>query len=1199
MMLRPKKTLQKMVCFVVILSLIIQGNSYAATDYTHGKIPIKEIYPTQQSVMNNLTTQKDKLLAGQQPDGNFEDFPHNTNIVRNWNFESGESLPTNWTASTLAGFPELTYIKDNLAAALAGKRFVQIKASSAADEGAWKTSLAGVLPGQNYYFSVYYKMNTMQEDAKVTAKISFLDASNQSVAESVYFNGEDDAEAWTELKGDVEIPANAVNIDHVNIELKLSHAAGTVYFDAARLMNRKIVANKEGPKETGFEKAMIDTNNNYAVPWRLVSDSGNASFSIDSTVAKLGTKSAKITANTASKAAWAQDVNLSQKTFNISTWYKTDQLTSSDMGVGIGIRFKDANNADIAPEVFVQGSTGTNDWARLAGQFTVPASVAEDHVEISLYLYNGTGTVWFDELQVEYANVLSNASFESTANGSEPDGWKYTAPEGSAKPMKIYDTTGTNASIGISSTSSTGRAYWYQQYTGTYREGDGRVFKAKYKTSDAFVSDSAQTNYGVMLRINFLKADNTNAGPSVYEDAPPSTSWKEISTVFSVPTGTAKIEVNLGSWYSSGTVWFDDAELITPRQGGDMTDNTIGGAALLTYWWNQNGKADADVQKAAQKAIDFYINKRTYTIDNPDKTYLNIVNSGEYYNRFYIDGEGDAIGDYPTTAWALNSIGQILKYGAEIGQPQLITNEQKTKLEAIARSLWRWLTRVSVYNPQNADNQAIGAVVGGLTLGIALADSTLQAEVIAYYNSGVDGTNNPMSNPGNGGAFGGVRNDRILVNGHMIFDEKEKFDPHYGFYALSFLSDLYSLVDDKSSNFYLDGVEMAAYIDERLSENGWLYYGSRHDESDGDEGNVTYYGNNVFSHETGYDLGRLLAVKVNFEDDNYTTEVIGHRAHSNIEMHHHFKSWNGSKPSHNTEFSLSKNNVSVYFNQSGTNLATPQAISVQGTAFTEAVAAGSRGEGLYYKDTNNAWNFLVNSASGKNAYASTANYQVRKVEKTNSALSNTRYEYWITNGDSLYNIMAVKFNANVSFKALNHLVGMPYMSSTKRIMNVSNGTQTLDLSQNSGSIQGTELVMDGLSLKGWPNLSMENNTDTANFAFNVPGNYYKTIEKLRENPDLKSKANFTWGNIKNTDRLNVNLIDSVSNVSYLNGDWVVMVMKYGPSGSTEGFTVTPSYVNASKKTLSNIIVEDNNMKFNLTWPNAAFTDKQSLQTITF
>ncbi|NEW05012.1 hypothetical protein GK047_03130 [Paenibacillus sp. SYP-B3998] len=1204
MMLQPK-TIQKVLIFVVMLSLLFQGISYAAADYPHGKVPIKDIYPTQQSVMDNLTIQKDKLLVGQQPDGNFEDFPHNTNVVANWNFENGTSTPTGWLSQTYAGSPTYAYVTNDSANAQAGKRLIQISSSSAASQGAWKTSLTGILPGQNYYFSTYYKTNNLAStDRGVTARISFLDAANNSVAASVYFDGKPGTQDWIELKGDVEIPALAANLDHVDIELLLWNATGTVSFDAARLMNRKIAANKEGAKETGFENVTIDTTNNYAAPWRLVTSAGSPNVSIDASQAKLGAKSAKITASSAATASWTQDVHLTKKTFNISTWYKTSNIVSSDKGVAIGIRFKDANNGDTAPEVFLNGSTGTKDWTRLAGQFTVPNVTAQDHVEISLYLYNATGTVWFDELQVEYANVLINGSFEASASGTAPDSWTYSAPEGSPKPTKLYEVSGANAnsgaySVGINSTSTTGRAYWYQPYTGTYREGDGRVFKAKYKTSAVFNSDATQTSSGVTLRVNFLKTDGTNAGNSVIVTAPPSTTWQEISTVFSVPTGTVKIEANLGLWYAEGTVWFDDAELVAPRQGGDMTDNTIGGAALLTYWWNQNGKSDADVQKAAQKAIDFYINKRTYTIDNPDTTYLRTLNSGGYYNRFYIDGESDAIGDYPTTAWALNSIGQILKYGAESGQPQLLTAQQKTTLEAIARSLWRWLTRTSIYNPQNADNQAIGTVVGGLTLGKVLNDTALQNEAIAYYNTGVAGTNNPVNDPGNGGAFGGVRNDRIAVNGHMIFDEKEKFDAHYGFYALSFLSDLYLLVNDKTSNFYLDGVEMAKYIDERLSENGWLYFGSRHDESDGDEGNITFYGNNVFSHETGYDLGRLLAVRVNFADSSYTPEVIGHRAHSNIEMHDHFKSWSGSKPSFNNEYSLSKNNVSVYFNKAGANLATPQAISVQGTAFTEGAVAGSRGEGLYYKDTNNAWNFLVNSSSGTNKYVSTTNYQVRKVDKTNSALSNTRNEYWVTNGDTLYNIMAVKFNANVSVKALNHLVGMPYMSSMNRIMNVSNGTAVLDLAQNSGSISGTQLTMDSLKLNGWPNLVMENNTDASNFGFNVLGNYYKTIEKLRENPDEGSKANFTWGNIKNTDRLNVNVIDSASNVSYASGEWVVMVLKYSASGSAEGFTVTPTYTNASTKALSNLIVEDNKMKFSLTWPNVTFTDKASSETISY
>ncbi|MGO4275256.1 hypothetical protein AB4Z22_36390, partial [Paenibacillus sp. TAF58] len=109
-MMLQQKNIRKVLCFVVILSLLFQGISYAATDYTHGKVPIKDIYPTQQSVMNNITTQKDKLLTGQQPDGNFEDFPHNTNVISNWNFENGGSTPTNWTTQNYAGSPTYTYV---------------------------------------------------------------------------------------------------------------------------------------------------------------------------------------------------------------------------------------------------------------------------------------------------------------------------------------------------------------------------------------------------------------------------------------------------------------------------------------------------------------------------------------------------------------------------------------------------------------------------------------------------------------------------------------------------------------------------------------------------------------------------------------------------------------------------------------------------------------------------------------------------------------------------------------------------------------------------------------------------------------------------------------------------------------------------------------------------------------------------------
>src|SRR5207245_4001130 len=79
----------------------------------------------------------------------------------------------------------------------------------------------------------------------------------------------------------------------------------------------------------------------------------------------------------------------------------------------------------------------------------------------------------------------------------------------------------------------------------------------------------------------------------------------------------------------------------------------------------------------------------------------------------YLLGAGEhPFGDWPSTVWAMLHAVNVLDLGSG-----LLTEDQYAEVTELAVGYWRWLTEVSVFNPQQTGNQAIGAVVAGLGLG--------------------------------------------------------------------------------------------------------------------------------------------------------------------------------------------------------------------------------------------------------------------------------------------------------------------------------------------------------------------------------------------------------------------------------------------------------------------------------------------------
>lgn len=141
----------------------------------------------------------------------------------------------------------------------------------------------------------------------------------------------------------------------------------------------------------------------------------------------------------------------------------------------------------------------------------------------------------------------------------------------------------------------------------------------------------------------------------------------------------------------------------------DIGDTSLGITSLLAFAW-QRGK-DPRLPEAVARSLAFHLRERVYRDDNPGYPNLKLRNSGLPYARYTLAAGAHPIGDWPSTVWALLQAVNVLD-----AADGLVDDGPRAELLDVARGYWRWLTEATFFNPQEAGNQAIGCVVGGLML---------------------------------------------------------------------------------------------------------------------------------------------------------------------------------------------------------------------------------------------------------------------------------------------------------------------------------------------------------------------------------------------------------------------------------------------------------------------------------------------------
>ncbi|WP_053742868.1 hypothetical protein [Streptomyces sp. NRRL WC-3618] len=273
-----------------------------------------------------------------------------------------------------------------------------------------------------------------------------------------------------------------------------------------------------------------------------------------------------------------------------------------------------------------------------------------------------------------------------------------------------------------------------------------------------------------------------------------------------------------------------EGNLEHPDSVDDIGDTSLGITSLLALAW-QRGK-DPRLPEAVHRSLAFHLRERVYTEDNPGYPNLRVRNSGLPYARYTLATGAHPIGDWPSTVWALLQAVNVLDLA-----DGLVDDTQRARLLEVARGYWRWLTEATFFNPQEAGNQAIGCVVGGLMLARQLPPpegEPVRARALELYTDKIHA-------------------HRVRDRGALLPPEHGgAYDNNYGPISLSFLAQAHRISGEEI--FAEDGDALARYIDARLTGGGFDNGGPRYSEQHSAFESVL--GLRYFGARIGSDLGR-------------------------------------------------------------------------------------------------------------------------------------------------------------------------------------------------------------------------------------------------------------------------------------------------------------------------------------------------------
>ena len=445
-----------------------------------------------------------------------------------------------------------------------------------------------------------------------------------------------------------------------------------------------------------------------------------------------------------------------------------------------------------------------------------------------------------------------------------------------------------------------------------------------------------------------------------------------------------------------------DGNLEDPAAADDVGDMALGVVSLLCLAWHRGDRRDHQLVDAVRRGLDFVLAERVFRTDNPGEPFLRLRGSGLPHARYVLQSGEHPFGDWPSTVWALLHAVNVLEFGREV-----ITEDQRAALADVATGFWRWLTEASLFNPQQTANQAIGAVVAGLTLGRLLSDESIVDEAMCLYHREVRAT-------------------RVTDRDQQLpLEHGAGHDQNYLPISLTFLARAYQVSGRRC--FLEDGEEIARYLESRLSARGFDFGGPRYSEQHcGCEGML---GLRFFSGRVRAELGRYLGDRRVAHYCATTPGVpSGHFAFTTVWFFVDRSRWYrepSAEPVH-TRYSLRHGRVSV----SLTGQLTPYLIDAGGTAVIESVVDHQHGIGPLVRHEDGATTLLVRPLGPMRvrdwAGDGLGAKLVTKAVVTRDQVMLSVQQLYVTDGERLHLVSILDRTALPVGAHLTFLAGLPY-----------------------------------------------------------------------------------------------------------------------------------------------------------------------------
>lgn len=305
--------------------------------------------------------------------------------------------------------------------------------------------------------------------------------------------------------------------------------------------------------------------------WRTNTFTGSPAVTVDRSVYYAGGASVRLDAEQLSRVLVAppRAAVTGGGYYDISAWVKTDDLVSEHYGVRFRLQFYNGNTHLADANVAYGSLKGTHDWTQIKERILAPAGATSMQVEC--FIWHGTGTVWFDELEatevvpvVDSDNRVVNGGTEMYAPAAgggwtdrQPTGWRTNTFSGSPAvtvDQAVYHSG--SAAVRIEAETLSRVLVTPQRIAVT---GDRYYDISAWAKTDDLVSDS----YGVRFRLQFYNGSTHLADDNVsYGSLKGTQDWTLMKERIRAPAGATSMQLECFLWNGTGTVWFDDLRVV-------------------------------------------------------------------------------------------------------------------------------------------------------------------------------------------------------------------------------------------------------------------------------------------------------------------------------------------------------------------------------------------------------------------------------------------------------------------------------------------------------------------------------------------------------------------------------------------------------------------------------------------------------------